>query len=334
MATISDVAEYAGVSRSTVSHALSGKRPISVETRQRIAEAIEQLGYTANAGARALATSRSSIMALIVPFTPEEFAPATMQYVLVIAETARSLGYDVLMVTQEEGASGITRVTESNLVDGVILLDVKRHDDRIESLRRAHQPGVLIGIPEADVPIDAVDLDFARAGELLTRHLHERGHREVLFLTLPERLFAQDLGYAWRFRDAAVSTAAELGMTLHLVVGDADPVLRAKAVGEGLDAFPGATALLVHNDGALADLQQLLNERRLRVPEDLAVVSLFPEQFGRLFSLPYTAIETSAATVAARAVELLARRIENPRAPIERSLIEPVIIDRGTSRRH
>jgi DNA-binding LacI/PurR family transcriptional regulator len=101
MATIGDVAKYAGVSRSTVSHALSGKRTISQATRERVNEAVRVLNYRANAGARALATARTMILALIVPFTPEEFAPATMQYVLVVTQTARSLGYDVLLVTQE-----------------------------------------------------------------------------------------------------------------------------------------------------------------------------------------------------------------------------------------
>lgn len=333
MVTIADVARTAGVSRSTVSHALSGKRPISEATRLRVAEAISHLNYTANAGARALATRRSSIMALIVPFTPEEFAPATMQYVLVIAETARSLGYDVLMVTEEEGAAGITRVTASDLVDGVILLDVKRTDDRLAALTAARQPGVLVGMPEGDAPFDAVDLDFAGAGAALVQHLWDQGHRDVIFLTLPDRIFEMDLGYAWRFRDAVTDTAEELGMTLRIVVGDAEPARRAAAFAEAVDAHPTATALLVHNDGALADLQQLLRERELEVPRDLAVVSLYPEQFGRMFALPYTAIETSASAVAAAAVRLLARRIEEPDAPLVRQLLPAVIIDRGTSGR-
>ena len=59
MATIGDVAREAGVSRSTVSYALSGNRPISLETRERIDEAIRRLGFTVNAGARALATSQT-----------------------------------------------------------------------------------------------------------------------------------------------------------------------------------------------------------------------------------------------------------------------------------
>ncbi|WP_369371840.1 LacI family DNA-binding transcriptional regulator [Promicromonospora sp. Populi] len=334
MSTIGDVARVAGVSRSTVSHALSGKRPISLATRERIDEAIRELKYTANAGARALATSKSSILGLIVPFTPEEFAPATMQYVLAITETARSLGYDVLLVTEDEGSAGITRISESNLVDGVILLDVKRHDDRLAALAEARCPAVLIGVPEGDVELDVVDLDFTAAGGLLVQHLHDEGHREAVFVTLPDAIFRLELAYAWLFRDAVVAKAAELGVELHAVEGDADPERRAAAISSALDAHPEATALLVHNDGALADLQQILHERTLRVPEDLAVVSLYPEQFGRMFSLPYTAIETSAARVAADAVHLLASRIDDPEIPFTRRLLTPVMIDRGTSRRH
>jgi DNA-binding LacI/PurR family transcriptional regulator len=222
-------------------------------------------------------------------------------------------------------------VTASNLVDGVILLDVKRDDDRLVALSAARQPGVLVGMPEESVAFDAVDVDFAAAGSGLVDHLWDRGHRDVIFLTLPDRIFELGLGYAWRFHDAVTRRARELGMSLRIVVGDADPTRRAAAIADGLDRFPTSTALLVHNDGALADLQQLLRSRSVDVPADLSVVSLYPEQFGRMFSLPYTAIETSAATVAAEAVNLLARRIEDPEAPVVRRLLPAVIIDRGSS---
>ena len=332
MATIGDVARRAGVSRSTVSYALSGNRPISNETRDRIAAAIRDLGYTANAGARALATSKTWIMGLIVPFTPEEFAPATLQYVLSASETARSLGYDVLMVNRQEGDSGITRITESGLVDGVIVLDVRRRDDRIEALERAQQPSVLVGLTDDVVPIDSVDLDFQEAGRTLVRHLYRQGHRSIFFLTLPEQVFTLDLGYAWRFREAVLDLAAELGMRVQLISGDADPQIRGRSIGAALDAGTDATAMLVHNDGALTDLPLLFRERGLSIPRDLSVVSLFPQRFGQMFSLPYTAIETSAAAVTARAVTLLAARIENAEREPVRELFSPQIIDRGSSR--
>jgi DNA-binding LacI/PurR family transcriptional regulator len=331
MATIGDVAKYAGVSRSTVSHALSGKRTISLATRERVNEAVRVLNYRANAGARALATARTMILALVVPFAPEEFAPATLQYVLVVTRTARALGYDVLLVTQEEEAGGIERVAESNLVDGLIIMDVKRQDPRAGILSNIRQPGVLIGMPDGEPTVDCVDLDFGAAGALLVDHLAERGHREVIFLTLPDELFAQDLGYAWRFRSAALEQAERRGIALPVVRGVADPAERAQVLGASLDAHPTATALLVHNDGALVDLPQLLRERRIQVPRDLSVVSVFPEQFGKMFALPYTAIDTECPAVAARAVELLVSRLAEPERPIVREFVDLVLVDRGSS---
>jgi DNA-binding LacI/PurR family transcriptional regulator len=332
MATIDDVAEYAGVAPSTVSHALSGKRPVSTATRERINEAIAALQFTVNAGAKALATSKTSTMGLIVPSTPEEFAPARMQYVLVISETARDLGYDVLMVTDVDGTAGIKRVTGSNRVDGVILLNIKRHDDRIASVHASGEPGVLIGIADDNEVLDSIDLDFAEAGRMMVRHLANQGHRRVIFVTFPERLFGQDLGFVWRLRDSVISEAAKLNVVLTIVYDEADPAARAEVLGHALDDKSGATALLVHSVGALVDLPPLLNKRGISVPRDLSVVSLFGDEFGRMFSLPYTAIEPAPEVVAARAVELLASRIEDPSRPVVRELMAPVMIDRGSSR--
>ena len=330
MATIADVARYAGVSRSTVSHALSGKRTISRATRERVDEAARVLNYRANAGARALATARTMILALVVPFTPEEFAPATLQYVLVITQTARSLGYDVLLVTQEEGAEGIMRVAESNLVDGVVVLDVMRHDARAAILSAIRQPGVLIGMPDDEFTVDCVDLDFAAAGTALIDHLADHGHRDVIFLTLPDELLAQDLGYAWCFRRAALEQAEGRGVALSMVPGLIDPAERAEALGAALDEHPTATALLVHNDSALVDLPHLLRQRHLEIPRDLSVVSIFPEQFGKMFALPYTAVDTGSAAVAARGVELLVSRLAEPERPVVREFIDLVLVDRGS----
>src|SRR5271168_2141879 len=86
MANIEDVARRAGVSRSTVSYALSGKRSISRETRERIEAAIAELGFTPNAGARALATSRTMVIGLFVQFFEDEFSSAMLQYVLQLNE--------------------------------------------------------------------------------------------------------------------------------------------------------------------------------------------------------------------------------------------------------
>ncbi|TFC46145.1 LacI family transcriptional regulator [Cryobacterium sp. TMT1-21] len=87
MASIHDVARVAGVSISTVSYALSGKRSIAESTRLRITNAVEQLGYRPNAGARMLAGTRTNIFALTAPFHAETSAPAHMAFVLAVADS-------------------------------------------------------------------------------------------------------------------------------------------------------------------------------------------------------------------------------------------------------
>ena len=102
MITIKDVARHAGVSASTVSYVLSGKRPISKATSQRVRRSIHELGFHPNAGARALASSRTNVLALVVPLRTDLNLPVIMQFVSSIVTTAREHDYDVLLLTDLE----------------------------------------------------------------------------------------------------------------------------------------------------------------------------------------------------------------------------------------
>lgn len=147
----------------------------------------------------------------------------------------------------------------------------------------------------------------------------------------PNGIIAAPSATVWRFRDAVIATAAECGASLTIVLGDPDSATRSEVVGRALDDHPEATALLVHNEGALIDLALLLNEGGVSAPADLSVVSVFPDQFNSMFALPYTAIETSP-HAAARAVQLLAARIQAPDLAPVRELLTPTMVDRGSTR--
>ena len=88
MVGINEVAKAAGVSISTVSYALSGKRPVTEETRRRVQETVERLGYTPNARARALAGKQTRILALTEPLHEYTHAPTHMTFVLAAASAA------------------------------------------------------------------------------------------------------------------------------------------------------------------------------------------------------------------------------------------------------
>lgn len=334
MTTIGDVARRAGVSRSTVSYVLSGKRTISQETRDRIELAIRELGFTPNAGARALATAQTMVLGMLLQFHADEFAPAMLQYVLPVSAAARELGYDILMVTDPDGAAAIRRIGASAMVDGIVLLDVTHQDPRLESLRSVSKPGVLIGLPADTRDIDAIDLDFAQAARVLVDDLHDHGHREVTLISPPYHVVERGGSYVWRFRDAAIARADELGMRLHPYYGESRPPAVQTSVHRFLDVHPSATALIVHNDATIAALPAILRDRGLSVPRDLSVVSLYSRDFGEEFSLPYTAVESAADTLGRQAVGQLVRRISrSPQAgqPGVR-LVEPVLTDRGSVR--
>ena len=112
MVTLAEVARQAGVSPSTVSYVLSRKRSISDDTRRKVEAAIESLGYHPHAGARALASNRSNIVALMIPLRSDMYVPVIMEIAMAVTTEAREFGQDVLLLTKDEGTAGVRVVAE------------------------------------------------------------------------------------------------------------------------------------------------------------------------------------------------------------------------------
>ncbi|MFT4210549.1 MAG: LacI family DNA-binding transcriptional regulator [Microbacterium sp.] len=332
MVTIGDVARAAGVSRSTASYALSGKRSISADVRRKVEDAVRELGYTPNAGARALATSRTNVIALLGQFFDDEFAPAMLQYILGITNRARALGYDTLFVSEDDGASALRRISDSRMVDGFVLLNVSERDERLEPLRTAAQPGALVGLPGETDGFDVFDLDFAAAGRLMVERLHDLGHRELALVSQPEHVLERGGAYVSRLADAARDRADELGVRLHHLFGASGQPEIGRDLHALLDAHPDVTGLLLNNEAAAAALPTVLQSRGLASPDDLSVIGRYSDDFARTFSLPFSAIDSAADELGRRAVEHLVSRITGT-ADADTyvvDLIAPVIDDRGS----
>jgi len=334
VANIGDVARTAGVARSTASYALSGKRAISAEVRQRVDEAVKALGYTPNAGARALATSQTRVLGLLAQFYEDEFAPAMLQYILGVSETARELGYDILLMTEADGARALRRVTRSRMVDGLVLLNVAEHDDRLPVLRQAAQPGALIGLPADSSGLDVFDLDFPEAGRMMVDHLWALGHRDLLLVSPPAHVVERGGGYVWRLRDAALEQAHKRGVTLHTTSVESRQPAVGRSLVAALDQYPDVTGLLVHNEAAAAALPSVMHARGLEVPRDLSVIGRYSDEFARTFSLPFSSIESAPDRLGQMAVRQLVRRIESREVrdePYVVRFISPALVDRGST---
>jgi DNA-binding LacI/PurR family transcriptional regulator len=332
--TIGDVARAAGVSRSTASYALSGKRAITDDVRRRVADAVRELGYTPNAGARALATSETMVIGLLAQFLEDEFAPAMLQYMLGVSDSARELGYDILLVTEPDGARALKRITDSRMVDGVVLLNVAQDDDRLAVLRDAPQPGALVGLPGDRDGLDVFDLDFEEAGRMMVDHMHRLGHRELVLLSQPEHVVERGGAYVWRLQDAALQQAKACGIRLHAVFGESRQPEIGRTLNNLLESHPHATGLLLNNEAAAAALPTVMHTRGLVAPDDLSVIGRYSDEFARTFSLPFSSIESAPDRLGRMAVRQLVRRMESPEQraePYVVRFVSPELIDRGST---
>ncbi|RPF20420.1 LacI family DNA-binding transcriptional regulator [Myceligenerans xiligouense] len=328
MATIADVAREAGVARSTVSAVLNGRKLVMPETRKRVEDAIAKLDYSVNAGARALATSRTMTIGVVVHFHRAEFTPALATYLVALSDAATGHGYSVTLLTDADGPGAVRRAVAARRVDGLVLLDVVENDPRLEPIVGTGFPAVMIGMPHDARGIDAVDLDFAAGAGLLVDHLARAGHRRATFVRWPDELYAAGGTHALRFAEAARDRAAARGMSLDEVACPVGPERVRALLAERLRRAGAPDALLVHNDAAAAMLPFALHDAGLRVPQDRSVVSLHSAELARLYALPFTSVESEPDAVVHDAVELLLRRIGAPdERPVAR-LVTPRLVRR------
>jgi len=290
MVTLADVARHAGVSSSTVSYALSGKRRISDETRNRIEQAIAHLGYHPNAGARALAGKRSHIIALVVPLHTEVYVPTMMEIAVAVTVTARQYGYDVLLITNDEGPEGILRVAATGLADGVILMDVRLDDDRIPLLRAQGTPSALIGLPDDPAGLSCVDHDFAKAGALCADHLADLGHRDVAFIGYGSAVYRRHAGYAERTLNGFRERAERRGLRFLHRPCEGTYESTAGTLARILADRPDTTGFVVQNEGAIGPVLGLLRGGGRTVPEDASVIAICPEHLAEQHSPRLTAV--------------------------------------------
>ncbi|MFD5515222.1 LacI family DNA-binding transcriptional regulator [Streptomyces sp. NPDC127066] len=330
MVKITDVARHAGVSPSTVSYALSGKRPISEETRRRVEDSIRRLGYRPHAGARALASSRSNVLALVVPLRTGIHVPVVMQFAVSVVTAARLHDHDVLLLTQEEGEEGLRRVADTALVDALIVMDVQLHDPRLPSLRALDRPSVLIGLPAAPDGLTCIDLDFKAAGELCVERLAGLGHRVVALVGSPPEVYVRGTAFAQRVVQGFTAAADRNGLASSVHPCEASPAAARRAAEQLLREQPALTGVVVHNEPVLEPLIEAFEQLGLRVPADLSVTAICPDELAGSLRVPVTSIALPSAEVGARAVDLLMRKLNGTPCP-EATLLTPRMTERSST---
>ncbi len=313
MATIKDVAQLAGVSVSTVSHALSGKRPVSDETRARIFQAIAELGYQPSVTAQSLVTGRSRTVGILFPLEDTRNGPAslnTIQLEMIMAanKVAQANGYSLQLFTQADDEASVRALCR--VCDGLLVSMVRLHDERVDYLLHEQYPFVMLGRPAQADNVLWVDTDFEDMVFRQISHLVELGHREIVFLDRPERLFVEELGYTVRARQGYMQACAAFGLTPIVYACEVSVEDGRRAMHQIMDAHPTLTALAAFNDVAAVGAYYALPERGLRVPEDFSMITFTSPGFLQA-TMPFmTAMNNTGSVVSRTAAEMLLARLQ------------------------
>lgn len=332
MVNIGDVARHLGVSRSTVSYALTGNRPVSTETKRRVEAAIKELNFVPSARARALADSRSFVLAALAPLGQDATPAVALQFVNGTAQASRRHEYDLLLVVGEEAVHGIDRLLVSDRADGLVLLDVTEADPRLAAARGTAKPLVIIGHPREDLQHDCVDLDWHATGALLTRHVTDLGHRTIGLLGAQPEAYERHLAYADRFRAGALDAANAAQARLHACGARQSLAETAASLDELFRVHPDTTALVIQQEAIVPHVHGLLGSLGRRVPEDVSVVGVTLDTFAHDAVRPVSGVDNPSVELTGRAVELLVARIDAPDRPTQRTLLTPHFHDRGSTR--
>jgi len=311
--TIKDVARASGVSPMTVSRVINGSDRVSPETRQRVEQAIADLGYIPSRLARGLIRQKTGTFALIVPDVANPF------FTLIVRgaeDVARRGGYRIILCDTRADLTierGVIEEMLAHRVDGIAIAPVSdRSKPHLQRLASYGVQFVLIDRTVAGIESDVVLGDNVGGARRLVEHLISLGHRRIGFITE-----ADDVSTARDRRQGyeAALAAAGIDVDPSLVVrSTADPAGGLEGMRPLLELCVPPTAVFAVNNLVAVGAIEAVRAAGLEVPDDVAIVCFDDiEHASRLYPF-LTVMAQPAETLGTLGTQLLLERIEG-RAP-------------------
>ncbi|WP_210428855.1 LacI family DNA-binding transcriptional regulator [Nocardioides eburneiflavus] len=325
---MADVARLAGVSHQTVSRVINGQDNLRPATREKVEEAIRQLGYRPNTAARALVTRKSATIG-VIGSKSGYWGPSTVHRTIQAA--GRDAGYFVSSVnlqsmTREELVDAIDHLRNQG-VEGIVLIHAT--NDAVEVARAQEQWGVPVIVVEGD-PANArwtVGVDQVAGAELGTRHLIELGHTDIVHLAGPQE-WTEARARLRGWQDAMY--AAGLRPSQH-VTGDWSAASGFE-LGRGIAERQDVTAVFCANDQMALGLLRALSEAGRAVPtgpRGVSVVGFDDIPEAAYLIPPLTTVRQDFEAVGRRAIEILRAALAGEAGPDR--LIKPELVVRASS---
>jgi LacI family transcriptional regulator len=310
MATMSDVAQLAGVSESTVSHVINETRTVLPETAARVRAAIGELGYSPNMLAQSLARASTMSIGVAVPDIGNYYFAEVIHGI----EAAASA---LLANTQDDAdvELRVIRDLQQRRVDGVIVAPASGSPNAaLEHLVTQKVPLALVD-RLADARFDCVGIENAAAIGQLVDHLASLGHQRIGLISGRPNI-STTIERIQGFRAAMERNGLPVDLSQEHSGGSFSGPARI-ATHELLAMANRPTAIVSGSNLMTMGVMRALSEAGLRVPDDMAVVSFDDFEWADLFAPRLTTVAQPAFEMGSKAVDLLLRRMKDPDAAPE-----------------
>ncbi len=311
-ATSQDVANLAGVSRTTVSFVLNRLEGVSISeaTRERVWDAARKLNYHPNSAGRRLVSGKSNTLGLVLCQSPEQvFADAFLPRVILGVEQAamQENFHVILKPVAPDDSEGYARLIRENHVDGILLSGPRQDDSEILRLHAEGVPIMLLGqLPESDLCF--VDVDAITGAQTAVEHLLEGGHTRIGMITNAPLSYTSAQQRKAGYINALENRNIKLESSL-IKEGNYTPASGYHAMNELLAETPPPTAVFVASDVVAAGAMLAVKRAGLRIPQDVAIAGFDDIPMAEFLDPPLTTIRLPAFGLGWAAGDRLVRMI-------------------------
>lgn len=289
--TSSDIARRAGVSKGAVSFALNERPGLSDSTRKRILAIAEEMGWYPNSAARALSVARAHACGLVLArtLTTLTLEPFFMEFIAGVESelSSRSIALTIQMADDVGQELAIhRRWWAERRVDGVLVVDLRKNDPRVEGLSRLGMPAVVVGGPLKGRALPCVWHDEAAVIGEIVRHLADLGHRRIARVA-----GVADFVHTAARNNAFRRSARSLSLTAEIVSSDFSPESGATATRRLLSGPQPPTAIVYDSDVLAVAGFGAVHELGLSVPGDVSIVAGDDSLLCQVVGPPLTAVQ-------------------------------------------
>jgi DNA-binding LacI/PurR family transcriptional regulator len=328
--TIVDIAAASGVSITTVSRILNHKPDVAEDTRRRVLRVMDEIGFAPQNAWRQIRSGRSGLIGV---HEPQDFNPPNLQLIMSAALGVEDAGYSINIITRKLSDAELLGIFRSREVDGIILSEILTDDRRPELLRDHGYPFVMIGHRLDNAGLSFVDIDVEHAIEMAIDHLVGLGHRAIALPIFNPVIREQQYGFTTWALSGYEQACQRHGLKQVPCLGGLTVEEMAVAARSMLDEHPEVTAVVVPQEVAVVGLLRAVQERGLRIPDDLSVVAMLGEMPSQLATPPFTSIAFPAEEMGSAAARILLDRLTNGGSSTEQAWIKPSLTVRGSTAR-